>query len=130
MLTSDSSFPSRPADFHGEATDGSATGLGFDHVDAMVTMDHPRHAVSTAGTPITQRIGLVGLRAERSIDGPLWAGIEAAGAGSGGVAGYAEVLGTAGLRFPVIGDRLSLGVRGAVGLGGGGGVDTGGGPAL
>ena len=127
MLNVDSSFRYRPAEFHGVATDGSATGLGFDHVDAMVTVDHPRHAVSTTGTPLTQRIGLVGLRAERSVDGPLWAGIEAAGAGSGGVAGYAEVLGTAGLRFPVVGDRLSLGVRGALGLGGGGGIDTGGG---
>ena len=127
MLNFDSSFRYRPADFHGVATDGSATGLGFDHVDAMVTVDRPRHAVSTTGSPLTQRIGLVGLRAERSIDGPLWAGIEAAGAGSGGVAGYAEVLGTAGLRFPVVGDRLSVGVRGAVGLGGGGAIDTGGG---
>ena len=130
MLNFDSSFRYRPADFHGVATDGSATGLGFDHVDAMVTVDHPRHSTSTSGAPLTQRIGLVGLRAERSVDGPLWAGIEAAGAGSGGVAGYAEVLGTAGLRFPVVGDRLSLGVRGAAGLGGGGGIDTGGGLLL
>jgi hypothetical protein len=105
MLNFDSSFRYRPADFTGEATDGSATGLGFDHVDAMVTMAHPRSSLTTAGAPLTQRIGLVGLRAERSVDGPLWAGIEAAGAGSGGVAGYAEVLGTAGLRFPVVGDR-------------------------
>lgn len=127
MLNVDSSFRYRPAAFRGEATDGSATGLGFDHVDAMVTVDRPRHATSTSGSALTQRIGLVGLRAERTVDGPLWAGIEAAGAGSGGVAGYAEVLGTAGLRFPVVGDRLSLGVRGAAGLGGGGGIDTGGG---
>ena len=127
MVNFDSSFRYRPADFHGVATDGSATGLGFDHVDAMVTFDHPRHSTSTAGAPLTQRIGLVGLRAERRVDGPLWAGIEAAGAGSGGVAGYAEVLGTAGLRFSVVGDRLSLGVRGSLGLGGGGGIDTGGG---
>ena len=130
MLNVDSSFRYRPADFHGAATDGSATGLGFDHVDATVTMARPRNSTSTTGTPMTQRIGLVGLRAERSVDGPFWAGIEAAGAGSGGVAGYAEVLGTAGLRFPVIGDRLSLGVRGAVGLGGGGAIDTGGGLLL
>ena len=43
------------------------------------------------------------------------------------MAGYAEVLGTAGLRWPVIGDRLSLGVRASLGLGGGGDIDTGGG---
>ena len=43
------------------------------------------------------------------------------------MAGYAEVLGTAGLRWPVISDRLSLGVRASLGLAGGGNVDTGGG---
>ena len=130
MINVDSSFRYRPADFTGAATDGSATGLGFDHVDAMVTFAKPHASTTTAGAPLTGRIGLVGLRAERVVDGPLWAGIETAGAASGGVAGYAEVLGTAGLRWPVIGDRLSLGVRGAVGLGGGGGIDTGGGVLL
>ncbi len=127
MLNVDSSFRYRPADFTGVSTDGSATGLGFDHVDATVTMARPRSSRTTTGTPLTQRIGLIGLRAEREVDGPFWAGIEAAGAGSGGVGGYAEVLGTAGLRFPVVGDRLSLDVRASAGLGGGGGIDTGGG---
>ena len=127
MLNFDSSFRYRPTAFSGSATDGSATGLGFDHVDAMVTFEKPRSSITTSGAPLTNRIGLVGLRAERSVDGPLWAGIETAGAASGGVAGYAEVLGTAGLRWPVIADRLSLGVRASLGLGGGGGIDTGGG---
>ena len=127
MLNVDSSFRYRPAAFTGTATDGSATGLGFDHVDATVTFEHPTHSKTTAGAPLTSRIGLVGLRAERTVDGPLWAGIETAGAASGGVAGYAEVLGTAGLRWPVLADRLSLGVRASAGLGGGGGIDTGGG---
>ena len=130
MINVDSSFRYRPAAFGGTATDGSATGLGFDHIDAMVTMVKPRDSISTAGGPLTQRIGLVGLRAERNVDGPLWAGIETAGAASGGVAGYAEVLGTAGLRWPVISDRLSLGVRASAGLGGGGAIDTGGGILL
>jgi hypothetical protein len=127
MLNFDSSFRYRPAAFTGSTTDGSATGLGFDHVDAMVTFAKPRSSTTTSGTPLTSRIGLVGLRAERVVDGPLWAGVETAGAASGGVAGYAEVLGTAGLRWPVITDRLSLGVRASVGLAGGGGIDTGGG---
>ena len=60
MLNFDSSFRYRPAAFTGAATDGSATGLGFDHVDAMVTIAHPRNSVTTAGTPLTQTIGLVG----------------------------------------------------------------------
>ena len=127
MLNFDSSFRYRPADFSGSDTDGSATGLGFDHVDAMVTFASPHRSTSTAGTPLTQRIGFVGLRAERVVDGPLFAGIETAGAASGGVAGYAEVLGTVGLRYPAISDRLSLSVRGSAGLGGGGAIDTGGG---
>ena len=130
MLNFDSSFRYRPTDFTGTATDGSATGLGFDHVDAMVTFAKPRSSTTTSGAPLTQRIGLVGLRAERSIDGPLWAGVETSGAASGGVAGYAEILGTAGLRWPVIADRLSLGVRASAGLGGGGSIDTGGGLLL
>lgn len=130
MVNFDSSFRYRPAAFTGVATDGSATGLGFDHVDAVVTLAHPRNSLTTAGTPLTQTIGLVGLRAERVVDGPLWAGIETAGAAKGGVAGYAEVLGTAGLRWPVVSDRLSLGVRASVGLGGGGSIDTGGGLLL
>jgi hypothetical protein len=129
MINFDSSFRYRPADlsYGGKGTDGSATGLGFDHIDAIVTRAQPRHSTFTSGGAMTQSVGLVGLRAERTIDGPLWAGIETAGAASGGVAGYAEVLGTAGLRFPVIGDRLSLGARGSLGLGGGGNINTGGG---
>ena len=130
MLNVNSSFRYRPTAFTGPATDGSATGLGFDHVDAMVTFAKPRSSTTTAGTPLTSRIGLVGLRAERIVDGALWAGIETSGAASGGVAGYAEVLGTAGLRWPVITDRLALGVRASAGLGGGGGIATGGGVLL
>jgi len=130
MVNVDSSFRWRPASFTGTATDGSATGLGFDHIDAMATVVKPRGSRTITGAPLTQTLGLVGLRAERNIDGPLFGGIETAGAASGGVAGYAEVLGTAGLRFPVVSDRLSLGLRASVGLGGGGGIDTGGGILL
>ena len=129
MVNFDSSFPFRRADElrEGQLTDGRATGLGFDRIDATFTEERPRHSHSTAGLPMTQTIGLVGLRAEHTIDGPIWAGLEAAGAARGGVAGYAEILATGGLRWPVAGDRLSLGVRGSLGLGGGGGIATGGG---
>ncbi|MET0383368.1 MAG: hypothetical protein ABW032_08100 [Burkholderiaceae bacterium] len=133
MLTFDSSFRVRPIATlqAGAKTDGAATGLGFDRIDATFTRETPRAgARSTTGQPMTQAIGLVGVRAERTVDGPLWAGIETAGAATGGVAGYAEVLGTAGLRFPVIDHRLSLGVRASAGLGGGGAIDTGGGLLL
>jgi hypothetical protein len=133
MLNFDSSFRYRPIALlrGGATTTGTATGLGFDRLDATLTRETPRgRSLLTTGAPMTQSIGLVGLRAEHTIDGPLWAGIETAGAATGGVAGYAEVLGTAGLRFPVVGDRLSLGVRGSAGLGGGGAIDTGGGLLL
>ena len=64
MFNVDSSFRYRSAAFAGAATDGSATGLGFDHVDAMVTFAKPHASATTAGAPLTNRIGLVGLRAE------------------------------------------------------------------
>lgn len=129
MLNFDSAFRFRHATElrPGARTDGSATGLGFDSIDGTVTRWKPHASRATDGRPLQQSIELVGARGEHIIDGPLWGGLEAAGAAHGGVAGYAEVLGTAGLRFPVVARRLALGVRGAVGLGGGGGIDTGGG---
>jgi hypothetical protein len=131
MINFDSTFRFRSADtiVAGEPTRGDATGLGFDRIDATVTEYKPHHSLhASTGAPLEQTIGLVGMRAEHTVEGgPVWFGIEAAGAAKGGVAGYAEVLGTAGLRWPVLGDRLSLGVRGAVGVGGGGDVATGGG---
>jgi hypothetical protein len=60
----------------------------------------------------------------------LYWGLEAAGAASGGVAGYAEYLGTLGLESEWLGDRLYLGGRVAAGMGGGGLVDVGGGLLL
>jgi hypothetical protein len=130
MLNFDSRFRFRPADTLGAGApvDGSASGLGFDRIDATFTAERPRNATLTSGLPMTQTVGLVGIRAERTVSGPLWAGIETAGAASGGVAGYAEILGTAGLRWQLAGDRLGAGVRASLGLGGGGAIDTGGGP--
>jgi hypothetical protein len=127
-----SSFDVRHVDgFDGnKGTDGRADGLGFDRIDATFTVAKPHGTLHvSSGTPLTQTIGLVGMRAEHNVDrgGPLWFGLEAAGAASGGVAGYAEVLGAAGLRWPVLGDRFSLGGSVALGAGGGGDIDTGGG---
>jgi hypothetical protein len=110
-------------------TDGSANGLGFNRLDATLTQVHPRDTrhLST-GAPLTQTIGLVGTRVEHDLAGtPMWLGLEAAGAAKGGVAGYAEVLGTGGVHWPVGGDRLTLDLRGSIGAGGGGDIDTGGG---
>ncbi|HEX4510690.1 MAG TPA: hypothetical protein VH328_11435, partial [Burkholderiaceae bacterium] len=132
MFNFSSSFDVRRVDgiAPDQATDGHADGLGFDRVDATFTAARPHGTLHVStGAPLTQTIGLVGMRAEHTLGSgsPAWIGIEAAGAGSGGVAGYAEVLGTAGLRWPVLGDRLSLGARVGLGAGGGGDIDTGGG---
>jgi hypothetical protein len=131
MININSPFTYRPADtiVAGAPTRGDATGLGFDRVDAVVTEAHPHNSIHlSTGQPLTETIGLVGMRAEHTMgQGPAWFGIEAAGAAKGGVAGYAEVLTTAGLRWPVVSDRLFVGVRGSMGLGGGGDIATGGG---
>ena len=134
MFNVSSSFRMRPADLivpHAP-TDGHATGLGFDRIDLMLTEVHPRDTRHlSSGQPLTQTIGLVGMRAENTVGGgPLWVGLEASGAAKGGVAGYAEVLGTGGLHWAAAGDRLSLDLRGSVGAGGGGDIDTGGGLLL
>jgi hypothetical protein len=131
MFNVSSSFRVRPADRiePGAPTDGHATGLGFDRLDMTVTQVHPRNAKRLSnGQPLTQDIGLIGMRVENKVgDSPLWFGVEAAGAARGGVAGYAEVLGTGGFHWPLGSDRLTFDLRGAIGAGGGGDIDTGGG---
>jgi len=129
MLTLDSSLRVRPPGNLGGSRGVLATGLGFDTVVATATVFQPQAGNRNRdGQPLENRIGLVGIRAERHpfVDGPWW-GIEAAGAASGGVAGYAEVLGTMGLSRLMLDDRLEVGGRVATGLAGGGGLDTGGG---
>ena len=131
MFNVDTSFRVRSADriVPGTLSDGQANGLGFDRVDALLTQARPHNSIRVSnGAPLTQTIGLVGMRAQHTLaGGPAWFGIEASGAASGGVAGYAEVLGVAGVRWPVLGDRFSLGSHLAFGAGGGGDIHTGGG---
>jgi hypothetical protein len=134
MLNVSSSFRVRPADRiePGVQTDGHATGFGFERLDMTVTQLHPRNSTHlSTGQPLTQDIGLVGMRFENRVgDSPMWFGIEAAGAAKGGVAGYAEVLGTGGLHWPLGSERVTFDLRGSVGAGGGGDIDTGGGLLL
>jgi hypothetical protein len=107
------------------------TGMGFDRVQAVAGFYSPRPGVTRiSGAPLTAKIGLVGVRMERALTDNNYWGIEAAGAGSGGVAGYAEYLATLGTERAVWADHLVLGVRGAAGMGGGGDVSVGGGLLL
>jgi hypothetical protein len=102
-------------------------GLGFDRVLAVGGAYRPRDGTrSNSGKPLEATIGYVGVRAEQFIAPRLYRGVEANGAVSGGVTGYAEILAGAGAETP-IGDHVALGGRAAFGTGGGGAVPTGGG---
>lgn len=96
---------------------GGRTGLGVDHLLITTGQYRPRRGGA--------KVGLIGARAVRG-KGAWHVGIETAAAAQGGAAGYMEILGEAGVGWP-LGDNFSLGVRGALGLGGGGGLATGGG---
>ncbi len=107
---------------------GGRTGIGFDRVQAVVGVYRPRpSATRLSGGPLPANIGLVGIRLERALNDNDYWGVEAAGAGSGGVAGYAEYLATLGTERAVWADRLTLGGRVALGMGGGGDLSVGGG---
>ena len=107
---------------------GGRTGVGFDRVQAVVGVYRPRaRATRVSGGPLPANIGLVGIRLERALNDNAYWGVETAGAGSGGVAGYAEYLATLGTERAVWGDRLTLGGRVALGRGGGGDIGVGGG---
>lgn len=104
------------------------TGVGFDRAIAFVGAYHPRSGVKLlSGAPMQSSIGYVGTRMERMITPYVFAGLEAAGANTGGVAGYAEFLATAGAEVPLLDNHLTVGTRVALGTGGGGSVSVGGG---
>jgi len=118
-----------PRDRIGERSDlGGRSGMGFDRLHAVVGSYQPRSgARRTGGSELPSTIGFVGTRVERALGNHSYVGLEGSGAGSGGVAGYAEYLGTAGAETTVWPNVLTLGGRVAIGMGGGGEVDTGGG---
>jgi hypothetical protein len=118
-----------PRDRIGEHSDLSGrSGMGFDRVQAVVGVYKPRDgSTRVSGGALEGDIGYVGARMERAVDNHVYWGIEASGAASGGVAGYAEYLGTLGAETAVWSDVLILGGRVALGMGGGGDIDVGGG---
>jgi len=104
------------------------SGMGFDRAQAVFGVYKPRSGSKRAsGGDLTQKIGFVGMRLERAVDDHRYWGIEAAGAASGGVGGYAEYLGTLGTETTVWRNTLTLGARASLGMGGGGDIGVGGG---
>jgi len=104
------------------------TGMGFDRFLAVGGVYRPRNgSLGTSGAPLPSNIGYVGARAETLLWPDLYLGLEANGAASGGVDGYAEILGTLGAEFPLGDSGFRLGGRLAFGMGGGGDMPTGGG---
>jgi hypothetical protein len=112
--------------------DGSrSSGLGFDRIQAVLGAYRPGGGQRQLdGDALASRIGYAGARAERDFAAGPWGttaywGLEATGAASGGVSGYAEYLATVGAQTR--GAAVDLGARLALGMGGGGSVDVGGG---
>ena len=83
---------------------------------------------TTAGQSLDDSLGLVGVEYAYFLDDHWFATFETAGAFSGGVGGYAELLAGLGYRFPLASnDRWALLPALTIGGAGGGKVDTGGG---
>ena len=83
---------------------------------------------NTSGGSLNNSLGLVGVEYSYFLDKNWFATFETAGAVSGGVGGYAELLAGLGYRFPLTkDDRLALLPALTIGGAGGGGVETGGG---
>ncbi|WP_428423847.1 hypothetical protein [Methylibium sp.] len=112
----------------GRVVSHARSGIGFDRVQAVAGVYRPRSgARRVTGAPLPASIGFAGARLEQAFTDTAYWGIEANGAASGGVAGYAEYLATLGTETALWGDQLTVGARVALGMGGGGDVDVGGG---
>lgn len=120
------SYPSNAAGQWSLSSDRS--GFGFDRMWVHGGINHPDPgSLNRSGQPLARRMGTAGFLLEQQwVPGQWWA-LEASGAAAGGADGYAEVLGVAGLEWPVASLPLKAGVSAGVGLGGGGNLDTGGG---
>lgn len=117
---------SRSSRLSGEG--GQRSGIGFDRLLAVAGAYAPRGSrLGVSGAPLPAHIGYVGARAEAQLLPALSIGLEANGAASGGVDGYAEILGTLGSELALGDSGVRLGGRVALGLGGGGDMPTGGG---
>jgi len=106
---------------------GGRAGFGFDRVQFVVGDYHTRTGTLIGGGPLPRDIGYVGVRAEQAFTQTAYWGLEANGAAQSGVAGYAEYLGTLGYETELVRNRINVGARIALGMGGGGAIPTAGG---
>jgi len=129
VWTADTDFRYVPAQRIGtnRITSGRS-GIGVDRVQAVVGTYFPAsRSKRVDGTPLPSKFHTIGTRLEQSLGDRAYWGLEANGAASGAVSGYAEVLATLGTESLFWNRRVALGARAALGMGGGGGLDTGGG---
>ncbi len=99
------------------------------HLAARVRAYSPASdSKTTSGGSLNNSLGLIGVEYSYFLDENWFATFETAGAISGGVGGYAELLAGIGYRFPLTkDDRLGLLPSLTIGGAGGGAVETGGG---
>ena len=115
------------ADYFG--SDWSNLSRHRSHLAARVRSYSPTSGSKTAsGSSLDNSLGLVGVEYSYFLDENWFTTFETAGALSGGVGGYAELLAGLGYRFPLTrDDRLALLPALTIGGAGGGDVGTGGG---
>ena len=115
------------ADYFG--ADWSNVSRHRSHLAARVRSYSPdSSSKSTSGGPLNDSLGLVGVEYSYFLDDNWFTTFETAGAVSGGVGGYAELLAGIGYRLPLTkDDRLALLPSLTIGGAGGGAVETGGG---
>ena len=102
-------------------------GFGIDRAVATFGAYFPEASTKkNDGSASPSQMAYAGVRLEQFLNPNLYWGIEAAGAASGGVAGYAEFLGTVGAETALF-SNTTVGGRVSLGMGGGGGVSVGGG---
>ena len=119
------SFPAAGLDVARSAP--GRTGVGVDRVQTLASVYRPRPGTRRLdGSAAPAQIALLGVRAEQAFGSGRYWGVEANGAAAASVSGYAETLGT--LAFEgSLADRVHVGTRVALGMGGGGALPVGGG---
>ncbi len=129
VWTADSDFRYVPAERIGSNSITSGrSGIGVDRVQAVAGRYYPAsRSRRVDGRPLPSNFHIIGARLEQSFGNHAYWGLEANGAASADVSGYAEALALLGTESLYWNRRMALGARAALGMGGGGGVDTGGG---